>query len=238
MTGAPMTNDTEPQTATPDPPPADESRFDRRMLLPVAVLVGVLAVATVVLALSGGTKTALPGGAKSAKAPDYAGQVLSPSSAAPPIVLRNSLGQRISLSQYRGKVVFVTFLYTHCPDVCPLIASQLRVAQSELGARAAGMQVVAVSADPRGDTPASVADFLRAHEMTGRMQYLIGSAGELGRVWHAWNVGSQRDASNPGFVAHSALVYGISAQGNVTTIYPANFKPGDIVHDVPRLAVH
>jgi len=48
-------------------------------------------------------------------------------------------------------------------------------------------------------------------------------------------VGSQRDASNPEFVAHSGLVYGIAASGKVTTLYPANFRPSQIVHDVPLL---
>ena len=72
--------------------------------------------------------------------------------------------------------------------------------------------------------------------MTGQMQYLVGSAGQLAPVWKAWNVGSQQDATNPEFVAHSALVYGVSASGKLMTIYPANFKPADIVHDVPKLA--
>lgn len=68
------------------------------------------------------------------------------------------------------------------------------------------------------------------------MQYLVGSAAQLGRTWAARNVRSQKDASNPEFVAHSALVYGISASGKVTTIYPADFKPADIAHDIPLLA--
>ena len=36
-------------------------------------------------------------------------------------------------------------------------------------------------------------------------------------------------------VEHSALIYGIAADGKVTTLYPANFKPSQIVHDVPLL---
>jgi cytochrome oxidase Cu insertion factor (SCO1/SenC/PrrC family) len=37
-------------------------------------------------------------------------------------------------------------------------------------------------------------------------------------------------------VEHSALIYGISASGKITTLYPAKFKPQQIVHDVPLLA--
>ncbi len=54
--------------------------------------------------------------------------------AAPPLALRNYLGQPVNIASYRGKAVLVTFLYTHCPDVCPLITSNLRVAQNLMGA--------------------------------------------------------------------------------------------------------
>jgi cytochrome oxidase Cu insertion factor (SCO1/SenC/PrrC family) len=74
--------------------------------------------------------------------------------------------------------------------------------------------------------------------MTGRMDYLIGSRPQLEQVWHNWNIVSKNDPSrkNPDAVEHSALIYGISATGQITTLYPANFKPDQIVHDVPKLA--
>ncbi len=88
----------------------------------------------------------------------------------------------------------MTFLYTTCPDVCPLITSDLRVALNLMGPKVASkVQIIAVSVDPRVDTPRSVAAFLARHEMTGRMQYLIGSAKELARAWKAWGVGSEQD---------------------------------------------
>ena len=94
--------------------------------------------------------------------------------------------------------MLVTFLYTNCPDICPLITSNLRVAQNLMGpAVASKVQIIAVSVDPRGDTPKAVAAFLARHEMTGRMQYLIGSASQLAQVWKAWGVGSERDAQQP-----------------------------------------
>src|SRR3979411_1503 len=58
---------------------------------------------------------------------------LEPVQPAPPLSLRNYLGRRVNLDSYRGKAVLITFVYTHCPDVCPLIISNLRVAQNLLG---------------------------------------------------------------------------------------------------------
>jgi protein SCO1 len=202
----------------------------------LALLLGIVAALSFVL-IKGPSKPALPGGARQYPAGrGYLGTLALPAQQAPPIRLRNYLGKPVTLSEYRGKAVLVTFLYANCPTVCPLIASNLRVALNILGRRDSQVQVIAVSVDPRGDTPANVARFVREHGMLGRMQYLIGSAAELAPTWAAWHVGSSREVGQPDLVAHSALVYGISASGRLTTIYPATFEPSEIAHDVPKLA--
>jgi protein SCO1/2 len=159
---------------------------------------------------------------------------LNPPKPAPNFRLRDSLGRTVSLSQFRGKAVLLTFIYDHCPDVCPLIVSHFHTALTQLGANARHVQVVAVSVDPRGDTPKTVKAFLAQHLMTGRMEYLIGSRKELAPVWRKWGVAvkSTPDARE---VDHSAFVYGITAGGYVKALYPSNFKPGWITHDVPIL---
>jgi protein SCO1/2 len=206
----------------------------------VAALLALVAVAGLIAALvtpSGSAKLALAGGVSASRTARFAGETLSPVKSAPALSLRNYRGQAVSLAQFRGRAVFVTFLYTNCPDVCPIIASNLRVAQSLMGpAEAARVQLIAVSVDPRGDTPSAVAAFLARHGMTGRMQYLIGSARELARAWRAWNVGSVRDARQPQFVDHSGLVYGVGASGRLMTVYPASFSPASIARDAVRLA--
>jgi cytochrome oxidase Cu insertion factor (SCO1/SenC/PrrC family) len=64
----------------------------------------------------------------------------------------------------------------------------------------------------------------------------VGSRTDLGRVWAGWSVASQRETAHPELVAHSALVYGVSASGKLMTVYQANFDPAEIVHDVAGLA--
>jgi protein SCO1/2 len=208
--------------------------LDLRVLLSLLMLVLVAGVIAIVAI--GGTP-----GAKArsqARAADFdAAAILTPARAAPPLSLRNYLGQRVNIDSYRGKAVLVTFLYTNCPDICPLITSNLRVALNLMGPKTASkVQVIAVSVDPRGDTPKAVATFLARHEMTGRMQYLIGSAKELAAVWKAWGVGSERDAQQPQFINHSGLVYGVTGSGKRLTLYASSFQPSEIAHDVPLLA--
>ena len=208
----------------------------QRLGLPLLVLL-VVASGVSALVVKGPGKAHLPGGAvETSSGSGYDGTLALPAKQAPAIDLRNYHGQRVTLSQYRGKAVLVTFLYANCPDICPLIASNLRVALNLLGRQDSRVQVIAVSVDPRGDTAKAVAHFVADHEMTGRMQYLIGSASELSRTWAAWGVGSEREAGQPQLVSHSALVYGVSASGKLTTVYPSNFEPREIAHDVPKLA--
>jgi protein SCO1/2 len=209
--------------------------IDLRLIAALAALVvatGVIAILAV-----GGKAGTTPKNTHALNAEFEAAGLLTPVTAAPPLALRNYLGQEVNINSYKGKAVLVTFLYTHCPDVCPLITSNLRIAQNLMGAK--GMtksQIIAVSVDPRGDTKEAIAAFLARHEMTGRMQYLVGSAKELGAVWKAWGVGSERDAENPTFINHTGLVYGVTGSGKRLTIYASDFKPSEVAHDVPLLA--
>jgi protein SCO1/2 len=205
----------------------------------VPALVALMLVAGLVsfTLIRGPGKASLPNGAlQSAPGDGLDGTLALPARQAPAIDLRSYLGQPVTLGEYRGKAVLVTFLYTNCPNVCPLITANLHRTLGLLGRRDSRVQIVAVSVDPRGDTRASVTHFLAEHEMTGRMQYLIGSASELSRTWAAWGVGAKAEVGQPDLVAHSALVYGITARGRLKTIYPATFEPAQIAHDVPKLA--
>jgi protein SCO1 len=248
--GVPAASIVEADMGTPDlqdrplADPSAETRpagrgLDRRMLLPLVAILVIAGGFAVLLQGTSHTSQPLPGGVHSGKSVSFAGNELDPPKQAPAISLRNYLGgPRVNVSQYRGKAVLVTFLYTHCPDICPLITANLRIALNQMGPKVASkVQIIAVSVDPHGDTRQTVAAFLKVHGMTGRMLYLTGSAKELGQVWQAWGVGSERDAQQPDFVNHSALVYGIDAQGRLRTIYISDsWKPSEIAHDVPLLA--
>jgi protein SCO1/2 len=216
--------------------PLSRGGLDPRAML--ALVAGLLIAGALALLGAGcGSSQTSAGITHQATSSKYSGSLVSPPTPEPPVSLRNYKGQLVNVGQYRGKAVLITFIYTHCPDVCPLIASNLGVALNLMGSQKASIvQVVAVSVDPRGDTSKSVAIFLKRHGVAGRMQYLVGSKRELARVWKAWGVGSEKDASNPELVNHSGLVYGVSARGRVTTLYAANFKPQEIAHDAPLLA--
>jgi protein SCO1/2 len=203
-------------------------------------ILGALAAAAAAAALAGCGSGSTGAPAKAGATPAATAKLAAPAQedpprAAPGIRLKDSLGHTVSLSQYRGRAVLLTFIYVHCPDVCPLIVSTLHNALERLGPQARKAQVVAVSVDPKGDRPAAVARFLRQHDMTGRMEYLVGSKRQLARVWRRWGVQVQATPDDRE-VGHSAFVYGITGKGKVRALYPSNFKAAAVVHDVPILA--
>src|SRR5688500_15350506 len=63
-------------------------------------------------------------------------------------------GRRVTLDDYRGRVVLLFFGFTHCPDVCPLTLARLARVTDGLGRRADDVQVLLATVDPARDTPA------------------------------------------------------------------------------------
>ena len=125
----------------------------------------------------------------------------------------------------------MTFLYTHCPDVCPTIAQDL----SEAMAEAPGAGVVAVSVDPRGDTASAVRSFAAVHRLPRGFRYGIGDRSELAPVWHRYFVSAQ--LGDPRTSTHTATVWLVDAHGRLRGMYPggAPIAPSDVAHDLRAL---
>lgn len=138
----------------------------------------------------------------------------------------------VSLADFHGKVVALTFLYTHCPDVCPLIAERLRTASEQLGSTMNQVAFVAISVDPDNDTPAAIKTFTQAHHLEGRLQFLRGTHEQLQPVWKTYYIYAQMDPQNPSLVAHSTRLVIIDKAGNERVNLSSDFEPADLVYDV------
>ena len=165
----------------------------------------------------------------------FAGGEISPPRTAPPIRLHDAYGRTVTLAAQRGRYVLVTFLYTHCPDVCPLIAQNLNAAVKSFGSAASGIRVLAVSVDPKGDTPAAVRSFTSRMRLVPQFRYLIGTRTELRRAWAAWRVLSVRQSAK--VVDHIAYTALIDRTGKERVLYGADVHAREVVHDL-RVLMH
>jgi protein SCO1 len=80
---------------------------------------------------------------------------------APDFVLQDAEGRQVSLADLRGKVVVLHFIYTNCPDVCPLHAERIAEIQEMVNRTPMRelAQFVTITTDPANDTP----DLLRGY---------------------------------------------------------------------------
>jgi protein SCO1/2 len=155
------------------------------------------------------------------------------SSTAPSFTLHDQAGAAVSLHAQRGRYVVVTFLYTHCPDVCPVIAGTLNRVLETPVARRARLRVLAVSVDPKRDTPAAVDHFVRVHRLVPAFRYLTGTRAQLKPVWKAFHIASTPGPN--GTVSHSAFEILIDPQGRERLLYDSNVTSAAVVHDLSAL---
>jgi protein SCO1 len=161
----------------------------------------------------------------------FDGALLPGGVGAPGFTLTDQHGRRVSLGQYRGRVVILTFLSTACAPTCPLVAQQIRGALDELGR---AVPTLIVSADPAADTPAAVRHFLTEAALASRVEYLTGAPAALGRVWHAYGIvpAQLADANS----SHPAEVLLIDRAGQQRDLFQVEqLTPEALAHDVRRL---
>jgi len=155
---------------------------------------------------------------------------------APNFRLTDQFGRPVSLAQFKGKPVVLTFLYTHCPDQCPLTAEKLHSVMLSLGSDAQRVGVVAVSTDPKRDTTAAALNFSQVHRMQNYWHYLLGTESELSPVWSSYSVyAAPTPTSTGGSVAHTTAVYVIDKQGRERVFFGEDFTSEQLTKDLQIL---
>jgi protein SCO1 len=205
-------------------------------LMLVTVLVLAIVAVVALLSLSGTDNSSTGTSSPSATSPEsqFQGAPL-PGDTAADFTLTDQYGYRVSLGEYRGRVVVVTFLYSTCGDTCVVIAQQIRGALDELQEEHAHLPaVLVVSADPTADTPANVNRFLSEVSLTGRVQYLTGTLAQLRSVWHAYGV-KPASAGTAVFNEYAPVLL-IDPSGHKRVLFESEqLTPEGISYDVGRL---
>jgi cytochrome oxidase Cu insertion factor (SCO1/SenC/PrrC family) len=135
---------------------------------------------------------------------------------APNFTLTSQDGKTVSMASLRGKTVLLTFLDPVCTTDCPIIAQEMRSADTLLGSKAAKTEMIAVVANP---TYLSVA-YTKAFTDQENLQtvpnwlFLTGSLNQLVAVWNHFGV-EVEDLPAGAMAAHSDVAFVISASGEV-----------------------
>lgn len=166
----------------------------------------------------------------------FRGTLYDPAQPAPEITLTRANGQPFQLSAEKGKLVFLFFGYTSCPDVCPTTMAEMRQTLESVGAKANQVDVVFITVDPDRDTPDKVQQY--ASIFNPNFIGLSGSMQELEPVWGEYGVYRKIEASTSPTdysVTHSSLLFLIDQNGNMRLSYSFGTPPEDIAHDIKLL---
>lgn len=95
----------------------------------------------------------------------------------PSVTLVRDDGKRVALQDELndGRPVVLTFIYTSCTSVCPLISHTLEQLQSKLGTDRDRVHMMSISIDPEQDTPARLAAYARKYEAGPEWQHYTGT---------------------------------------------------------------
>ena len=152
---------------------------------------------------------------------------------APDLTLVNQFGQQMSLSQFRGKVVMLSFEDSECTTVCPLTTQSMVLAKELLGKAGSSVQLLGVDANPDAIKVANVMDYSRVHGMVNQWDFLTGSLAQLKSAWKAYNVDVQIES---GQIDHTPALYIIDQQGREQKVYLTQMAYSSITQSAQVLA--
>ena len=225
----PAANSGPPAAANPADPAARSGPWARRrprrstVVLAVVAVVGGLAFASLFafgvtrLSARTGPSPVRPTGIPASVSTRLAGLMqLSPvpPSAAPGFTLTDQSGHPVSLASFRGKTVVLTFMDSHCTDICPLVSREFIDANRDLGPAARNVVFIAVNVNPYHRRIADVASYSSEQQLDsiGSWYFLTGSLPSLRAVWKGYQIQVEAPSRNAD-VIHTSLIYFIDPQG-------------------------
>lgn len=145
-------------------------------------------------------------------------------------------GKPRSLADFRGKLVVLSFGFTHCPDICPTTLADLAAVMKKLGPDAARVQVLFVSVDPERDTPEALAKYVPAFDAS--FLGLSGDAAATQRAAKEFRIFYEKrpaGASGAYSVDHAAQVYVLDAAGRLRLLVRYDRIAQDLAEDLRAL---
>ena len=99
-------------------------------------------------------------------------------------------GTLTNLSDYEGQVLIVSFIYSRCPDVCPIVSSNLRWLSQELADDyETNFSIISVTVDPWWDTQNVLGEYADQRNLS--WPHLTGDLESLEPIWESFHVGLQ-----------------------------------------------
>ena len=148
--------------------------------------------------------------------------------------LTDHTGKPRRLADFAGKLVVLSFGFTHCPDICPTILADLAGVMQRLGAEAARVQVLFITVDPERDTPELLAKYVAAFDP--RFVGLYGDLEATRQTAKEFKIFFEKRKAGDSFsVDHSTQSYVLDAQGRLRLFVRHDRIAADLADDLRTL---
>ncbi len=159
---------------------------------------------------------------------------------APEFTLQDGGGTRVSLSEFSGKVVVLNFVYTNCPDVCPLHSEAIASIQKAINQTPMKnlVKFVSITTDPKRDTTAVMKTYGPKHGLNpSNWAFLTSGSDKLGATRELTKrYGLKFMLSKDGYQLHAVVTYLIDKSGNLRAKYHGlKFKETNIIVHINAL---
>jgi len=155
---------------------------------------------------------------------------------APEFTLTSQDGMPVSLADFRGKVVAVTFIYTLCTDTCAVLTPMMSFVQDRLGPDfGTKIAFVSITVDPERDTPAVLKEYAETFGANpAGWAFVTGAPETIREVTRRYGVFAEKTAD--GDVDHSFLTSIVDRRGILRVQYlGARFDPEEFRRDLLSL---
>jgi protein SCO1/2 len=133
----------------------------------------------------------------------------------PSFTLTNQDGRAVSLSDFKGRVVLVTAVYSTCTTTCPMMLTKVRTVLDDLTpAQRNDLAVVAFSLNPESDTRELRAMTAKIYGMKSEFHFVNGVPSEINALLDNLNVARTRDDKS-GQIMHSNLFFLLDREGHI-----------------------
>ncbi|WP_370899405.1 SCO family protein [Chryseobacterium gossypii] len=142
----------------------------------------------------------------------------------PDFELTDQNGKKITNKDMLGKVYLVEFFYSRCPTICPVMNSNMKAIEEEIGNPDFG--IISISIDPENDTPEILQQHARkVGAKTPNWHFLTGDRTYIGKLADEFNiyVGDQEDEGES--LNHSGMIALVDKNGNLRCRYGKNNMP-------------
>jgi protein SCO1 len=153
--------------------------------------------------------------------------------------LTTQTGEKLSLSDLKGKVLLVGFVFTTCNGSCRATTHRMAQVQERLKARGldkeGSVRLLSITLDPARDTPEKLHDYMRLYDVdAANWTFLTGTPTVVARTVAGWGMWA-RPAAN-GQLDHPSRVFLVDRQRRIREIYNLAFlKPAWVAQDIELL---